>query len=219
MESLSRRRWRQAGIRALVYGVLAGTIYYLQPVPRCYFNIFREANLVGPCVEAGDRILLRARYRAYALVLAADKLKAAGQLPEAVVASERAFALDPLMQGGNYQVVEMLTASGRHQRAIKNYANALGHFSRALDYAPDQPILLIERAQTHLEIAAFDLAFADFDRVIALRPADGTAYRRRALAKWQALHDPAGALLDFEKAITLGDKRSMDLRAQLINMK
>lgn len=38
----------------------------------------------------------------------------------------------------------------------------------------------MERAQTYLEIAAFDSAFADVDRVIALRPKDARAYRLRA---------------------------------------
>lgn len=213
------KRWRPIGIRAAVYGVLMAAIAYLQPLPWCYFNVFGEASVLGPCLATSDRVLLRAPYRAYALSLAAENFKAAGQLPKAMVAAERAFALDPKIEGGTAQILEMLVISGRHQRAIKNYANAIGHFTQALAHAPDHPIILAERAQMLLEIAAFDLAFADYDRLIALRPRDGSAYRRRTLAKWQALKDPDGALLDFETAITLGDKRSAEFRTQLINLK
>ncbi len=180
MALLSRDRWWPLGIRVLVYGSLSAVIFTLQPLPRCYFNVLRETSVIAPCLTTGENIFLRARYRAYALVIAADKFKAAGRLAEAVSASERAFALDPKMEGGAYQVLEMLVAAGRSQRAIKNYANAMSHFSHALDYAPDHPVVLMERAQAYLEIAAFDRAVADVERVIALRPQDGSAYRLRA---------------------------------------
>jgi tetratricopeptide (TPR) repeat protein len=206
-------------MRVLVYGLLAGTITYLQPLPRCYFNVFGEDNVLGSCLATGEKLLLRGPYRAYALERAAGAYQDAGRLPEAVILIERAFTLDPEMERGRYQVLEMLFAAGRQQRAIKNFGNALDYYSRAAAHAPDNPVVLLERAATFLDIAAYDSAMADYTRVIVLRPADGAIYRQRALARWQALKDPAGALVDFEKAIALGDKRSLEYRAQVINLK
>ncbi len=219
MAFLPRHRWLPTGMRVLVYGLLAGTITYLQPLPRCYFNVFGEDSVLGSCLATGEKFLLRAPYRAYALERAAGVYKDSGLLPEAVILIERAFALDPKLERGSYQVLEVLFAAGRQQRAIKNFANAIDYYSRAAALAPDHPAVLLERAETFLDIAAYDRAMADYARVIALRPEDGAIYRRRALAKWQALKDLAGALVDFERAITLGDKRSLEYRAQLINLK
>ena len=210
------------GGRILLYGALAGLIFYIQPAARCVLNPLREANLLAPCLAAGNILILPASSRAYALVQAAYVYKATGQNEAAITTSERAFALDPAMEGGSFQIMEFLLATGQANVERRDYAAAERYFTRALAYQPAHVMARIRRAEIYRALenqqAAADdytAVIVDLDKAIAKDAGNGLAYRFRGLVKGR-LGDVRGALLDIEEAILRGTPQAAADKVMLL---
>jgi L-amino acid N-acyltransferase YncA len=86
-----------------------------------------------------------------------------------------------------------------------NASEALNDFARAIEYAPHDPVPLMNRGDLHLRHKPqpmFKEAIADFDRAISIKGDDATFHRRRAHA-CLAFGDLNQALKSFDRAIAL----------------
>jgi tetratricopeptide (TPR) repeat protein len=89
---------------------------------------------------------------------------------EAAAAAEQLEPTDALLAdaaGGVYSF------AGDQRRALQSYERAVG-------LAPNNPHLLFNRATVRRFLGLLELAEADYDRVIALRPTDFEAYKNRS---------------------------------------
>ena len=193
---------------------MLGLIVHIQPL--------HEPSLLARCLDAGDIVILPASSRAYALVQAAYAYKTAGENEAAIITSERAFALDPAMEGGNYQVMEFLLAVGQASLNRRGFSAAEPYYTKALAYEPAHVIALIRRAEVVCALENYQASEDDYaaaivslDKAIARDSANGTTLRFRVLVKGR-LGDPRGALLDIEEAMRRGDPEAPADRARLL---
>jgi tetratricopeptide (TPR) repeat protein len=93
----------------------------------------------------------------------------------ATAARERAGG-DPIL----WDMIGTLFSRANDQR------NALAAYEHALLLAPDNPAFLFNRAAARRFLGQLELAEADYDRVIALRPTDYEALRNRSDLRTQA---------------------------------
>lgn len=63
--------------------------------------------------------------------------------------------------------------------AVKDYANAIGHYSKAIEYHGQDPAFYMNRALCHLRMEKHSLAIADCDSALALDKSLTKAYFRR----------------------------------------
>ena len=217
----NRPMLRSAVTRGVVYGLLLGLIVYIQPAARCVLNPLHETNLLEPCLAAGDIVILPASSRAYTLTVAADLYKAAGQNDFAIVTSERAYSLDPTMEGGNYQVMDFLLGTAQASAARGDFPAAEVYFTRALSYDPTNIIALIKRdevfqALTNQQASENDYAAAlvSLDTLILQKSVNPAAFRYRGMIKAR-LGDTPGALIDLDEAIARGDRAARAEKREL----
>lgn len=94
-------------------------------------------------------------------------------------------------------------ARGVALRAIGDYENAIGDFTRALEVgSSDDSQIYNLRGQAQTDLGEYELAIADFDTALDLRPIWAFATRNRARAKFYlgAFNDAA---IDFEAAFDI----------------
>jgi serine/threonine-protein phosphatase 5 len=94
-----------------------------------------------------------------------------------------------------------------------HFFDAIRFYSEALEYQPNNAILLSNRAQAYIKIENYGLALADADHAIESDKAYAKAYYRRASANFALAHMKA-ARKDFRQVCKLKPK-DRDARAKL----
>lgn len=113
---------------------------------------------------------------------------------------------------------EPITAEGFSGRgaafvARHDFVHAIADLSRACELAPQEPRYFFERAQAYWGNKQSDLANADIDEVLVLKPDDVPALMWRARRRLNQ-HDPAGAVTDLD-AVDHTAPQQADLRLDL----
>jgi len=120
-----------------------------------------------------DRVLLASPGMPQGLLTRAQCLLALGRRSEACVAAKAALAgatTDPLL----------LDAVGSFFSFAGDQHTALEAFEQAAALAPDNAHFIFNRATVRRFLGQLAAAEADYDRVVALRPADFEAYKNRS---------------------------------------
>jgi tetratricopeptide (TPR) repeat protein len=91
-----------------------------------------------------------------------------------------------------------------------DYANALADYDKALGLKPDFPVALNNRAWVYFKLGRMSEGEGDVERALRLTPASPYALDTRAHIK-QAQGDKAGALSDYEQAMTFGGRRIVSM--------
>jgi tetratricopeptide (TPR) repeat protein len=86
--------------------------------------------------------------------------------------------------------------------------------TEALSQRPDDPTLLAERGHLYMEAEHWAEARADFDRVLALAPAQTVVLVERGDVR-QRLGDCQGAVEDLDRAVALDIGRGFEVRARV----
>ena len=117
-----RNSYFRNAARLLLYGGLAGFIFYTQPVPRCLLNPFSERDLLAVCRYASEVVFLSQEFSAYAATDAINMYLQRGQIDEAVALSDRAIgprhrtrAVHPHPPGGGGNEPAAQRSRHRHQ--------------------------------------------------------------------------------------------------------
>lgn len=66
--------------------------------------------------------------------------------------------------------------------STRNYDRAIACYDRALELAPDDPVLWRRKGFALIKAGRYDEAAASFDRALALDPEDATAWQRKGYA-------------------------------------
>lgn len=83
------------------------------------------------------------------------------------------------------------------------YDQAIADANQALALDPQSPYGHTNRAFAYHATQRYDEALADFEVVIGLNPEVASAYLGRGMVKQDAHNDPAGALADYEMALSI----------------
>lgn len=103
------------------------------------------------------------------------------------------------------QKAVLLDNLGRVCVALGHYAEAVGHFSAAIDLDPGYSELYQERGAVHQRLGNLAQALADFDRGIACGPPSPALAASRANL-WLESGQPQRGIADFSRALDLGDE-------------
>jgi len=106
-----------------------------------------------------------------------------------------------------------LKEKGNQQLSIGHYLQAIGFYSEALEYRPDNAILLSNRAMAYIKVENYGLAILDADHAIQSDPKYVKGYYRRASANFALNHFKA-ARKDFRQVCKLKPK-DRDARSKL----
>ena len=96
----------------------------------------------------------------------------------------------------------------------KDVAGALADYDRAIDLAPNEPLVRVARGEARQQQGQFEDAAADFSKAIELKPHMAEAFRGRGMARLQMGKKDDGRM-DFVEAALLRPGWTADLEAQL----
>ena len=85
---------------------------------------------------------------------------------------------------------------------MKRYGEAIDDFTHALEKAPDNLTVYVERALTYRMMERHEEALADFDKAVSLQPGNADLLNLRAIEKIK-LQKAEGALKDLDEAIRI----------------
>lgn len=100
----------------------------------------------------------------------------------------------------NVQDIKSLIKQGFALRSRGNYKSALEKFDQAIAQAPDNIHAFVYRAQTHIQLKAYELAIKDFRTVLQLDPTHVGAWHGQGVAKAELKLYPS-AIDSFDCAI------------------
>jgi tetratricopeptide (TPR) repeat protein len=104
--------------------------------------------------------------------------------------------------------VSYLEKFGEFDAQQGNYEEAIKDYTKAIRYAPHDPVPLVSRGYAYQKMGRHDEAIADYTKAIQLSPADAELYLIRGVAySLKGLNDQA--ILDYSKAIAI-DPRNAD---------
>jgi hypothetical protein len=127
-----------------------------------------------------DRALNSEAHDAHLLLKRAQCLLALGRQPEAceaAAAAQRNAPPNPVL----FDAIGSLFSQAKDQK------RALAAFDRAVTLAPNNPHFIFNRATVYRFLGQLAEAEADYDRVIALKPADYEAYQNRSELRTQSV--------------------------------
>ncbi|MDD3844919.1 MAG: tetratricopeptide repeat protein [Syntrophorhabdaceae bacterium] len=104
--------------------------------------------------------------------------------------------------------VSYLEKFGEFDAAQGNYEEALKDFTRAIRYAPRDPVPYAARGYIYQKMGRHDEAIADYAKAIELDPTDDELYLVRGIA-YSLKGDQDRAIVDYSKAIEI-DPRNGD---------
>ena len=125
-----RNSYFRNAARLLLYGGLAGFIFYTQPVPRCLLNPFSERDLLAVCRYASEVVFLSQEFSAYAATDAINMYLQRGQIDEAVALSDRAIGRGP--GTGHGQSIHILLAEAEMSRRRNDHVTAIKYLDEVL---------------------------------------------------------------------------------------
>ena len=130
----------------------------------------------------------------------ATVLRSLDRNEEAAEDEERACALAP-------ETATYRSWLGLLRSKIESQAHlAEGDLTRAVELAPQEPVIRFQRAIYYEFVQRWDDAIADHTRTIELAPDEASFHFRRGAARWQASDDDEGmraAIADYDRAIEL----------------
>jgi len=106
-----------------------------------------------------------------------------------------------------------LKNQGNDQLKIGHFLQAIGFYTKALEFSPTNAIILSNRAQAYIKVENYGLAMADASAALESDPSYAKAYYRRGSAQF-ALGHLKEAKKDFRTVCQLNPK-SKDARAKL----
>lgn len=127
------------------------------------------------------------------------RLFAATGYPQAILAFDRAVALDPKMAGAYLMRGRANAIDGKIDAAIAD-------FGKTLELRPYDLEALLARGREYMELKDYQSARADADRALAVDSRFAPAYNLRATAA-RALGDLKKGVEDFTRAIELSSDR------------
>jgi tetratricopeptide (TPR) repeat protein/tRNA A-37 threonylcarbamoyl transferase component Bud32 len=156
-------------------------------------------------IAAADDCLKLQPKNAAALRTRAEAMLAANRYSEAIA------ALNRYLQCTNEREVEGMEAIYRaraeaHAR-LGEAAAAADDFTRALEYAPDDAVLLTGRGWAYVVQEASSLAERDFEQAVTLDPGNADALLGRGYIRVK-IGSPADGIRDAEAALRLGSRES-----------
>jgi tetratricopeptide (TPR) repeat protein len=110
-----------------------------------------------------------------------------------------------------------LARRGTASAARHDYASALADLTRACELAPGESSYFFERGRVHWENREADLALADFDQAIKLKPDNLEALLARASLRAHTHAAPEAIAADLEAADRAAPKEA-DVRLQIGNL-
>ena len=104
----------------------------------------------------------------------------------------------------NYSTKSSLefTRRGMYYEEKKEFQNALGDYTRALELTPNRSELLIRRSICYKELEQYELAIKDLTEVLSMRPYRAEVYSMRGKI-YTTTEKYELALWDFDKAVEL----------------
>lgn len=103
--------------------------------------------------------------------------------------------------------VSYLEKFGEFDAKQGNYEEAIKDFTKAIRYAPKDPVPLAARGYVYQKMGKNDEAIADYTKAIALDPADDELYLIRGVAySLKGLTDEA--ILDYSRAIAINPRNA-----------
>ena len=87
---------------------------------------------------------------------------------------------------------------GLYDQQLGEQHSAVGNFSMAISLAPQMTEAYESRGDSYVALQLYDLAIADYTRVLTLSPTDTVVYAKRAYA-YAACGDLADARRDFDQ--------------------
>ncbi len=148
-------------------------------------------TFAGAAASAQDRILLRAREGAAAMIR--------GQFERAVVLYDEALATPDV---STYVQASIYSDRGVAKWRMKQTREAIDDFNQSIQLAPENATVYNNRGNALIDLGHPEEAIKDFDRAIALRSDYGAAYNNRGNA-YAALHQYDAAFQSFRKAAEL----------------
>lgn len=187
-------RWIVAGAAV---AVLATAESAAAQASRQDLNTCAREGVATTIVDACTRVIANERgsNRAVGYQNRGNARLALRQYDLAVADASEAISRNP--NAGAY----LLRASARY--LLRDFAQAAADFSEAFRRNPEflrNPLAVESRAESYLNLGDHRNAIADYDRVVALGPADPAPFLRRATA-YQAIGDDARALTSIDEAI------------------
>jgi tetratricopeptide (TPR) repeat protein len=98
--------------------------------------------------------------------------------------------------------VSYLEKFGEFDASQGNYEEAIKDYTKAIRYAPRDPVPHVSRGYIYQKMGKHDEAIADYSRAIELDPADDELYLIRGLA-YSLKNLPEEAISDYSKAIMI----------------
>jgi tetratricopeptide (TPR) repeat protein len=109
-------------------------------------------------------------------------------------------------------------AAGDQEGASTRYQSAMADFSKAIELAPKDASLYVERGETEIELKQYDAALADLDKAVELKPDDMNAIKFRGFAEiglnqWdKAVADFSAVIQKNPDALQSYDRRALAYR-------
>src|ERR1700722_14063361 len=143
--------------------------------------------------------------------------EAAGDADAAAVAPPSAAPRTAAAQADSPTDASALARRGTASAARHDYASAIANLTRACELAPGESGYFFERGRVYWENRQADLALADFDQAIKLKPDNLEALLTRASLRARQQAAPEAVAADLEAADRAAPKEA-DVRMQIGNL-
>lgn len=144
--------------------------------------------------------------------MVALRAKEAGDVAGALMKFKSCFLNGDLT---DYSKVVTLRQVGFMYRDSGNIPKAIEYYEKAMRFHPADPWAdYVNRGNAYTQIGKFDLAFADYDSAMRLKPNYDEAYYNRGVA-FEEMKQPAKAKIEFVAAYNAG-MRTKYLRDRLM---
>ena len=128
----------------------------------------------------------------------------------AIAAALSVLALgSPLITGCTNPLGILYLNQGVEKYEAKNYQGAIDDFTKAVELRSRDAFSYRNRGNAKHKLKDYQGAIADFNTSIVINPEDLYAFNERGRVKYD-INDMKGACADFKKAVSLGNKTTME---------